>query len=359
MGSTNGQPAETSAEHGVRLASIPAGVRVTLIVCAAAGVDVTFYADPSRRVALGTVLAIAAIGALATGRLPWHRIVHSRWREPAFLAWSLSNVATISVFGFINNTPNSALALLFLVPIVFVSMTYPVRSVVIVGVASALAYLAVACHAGSSPDYVLMFISVLGSTALMGAWQARNQDGVRAELARMSRTDPLTGCLNRRGFEERAEDAIKGAAASDYANPLAVVLVDLDAFKQVNDTGGHAAGDQVLRDVATKLASVARHGDVIGRLGGDEFAVLLHGVDEEGAAAAAQRLENALQDVIRASIGVAVLPRHGTALDALIGWADRRLYETKLRHRAEHARSAAMTLAELELNLPPTGSAIS
>jgi diguanylate cyclase (GGDEF)-like protein len=204
-----------------------------------------------------------------------------------------------------------------------------------------------------------MFIAVMGSTALMGAWQARNHDGVRAELARMSRTDPLTGCLNRRGFEEHASEAIRAAAAADFANPLAIVLVDLDGFKQVNDTQGHAAGDQVLRDVTDRLTEVARHGDVIGRLGGDEFAVLLHGVDEHGAAAAGERLENALADVSRASTGVAVLPRHGSALDALIGWADRRLYETKLRRRAQDVRSAAESLAELELSVPPAPGVIS
>src|SRR3954468_24644551 len=356
MGKGTGAP---PADHGVRLASIPAGVRVTLIVCAAAAFDVGFYAAPSRRLGLLVVLAVAVAGALSVGQLPWERIVASRWREPAFLAWSLSNVATITVFGFINNTPNSPLALLFLVPIVFVSMTYPLRSVVAVGVVSIGAYLAVASHAGSTPDYVLMFIAVLGSTALMGAWQARNHDGVRAELARMSRTDPLTGCLNRRGFEERAEEAIKGAAAADFATPLAVVLVDLDGFKQVNDTRGHAAGDQVRRDVTERRASVARHGDVIGRLGGDEFAVLLHGVDEHGAAAAGERLETALADVSRASTGVAVLPRHGTALDALIGWADRRLYETKLRRRAAGVQSAAAALAEIELSVPPGPGVIS
>jgi diguanylate cyclase (GGDEF)-like protein len=345
-------PAIDGIDHGVRLASIPAGVRVTLIVCAAAALDVQFYAAPSRRVALFAVLAAAVVGALAMGRLPWKRIVHTPWREPAFLAWSLSNVATITVFGLINNSPNSALSLLFFVPIVFVSTTYPLRSVIIVSVASIVCYLIVAFHAGSTADWVLMFMAVLGSTALMGAWQARNHDRVRAELARMSRTDPLTGCLNRRGFEERAQEAIRGAAAADFASPLAVVLVDLDGFKQVNDTAGHAAGDQVLRDVTERLATVARHGDVIGRLGGDEFAVLLHGVDEHGATAAGERLEAALAGVSRVSTGVAVLPRHGTALDALIGWADRRLYETKVRRRAAGVRTAASALAELELTVP-------
>jgi diguanylate cyclase (GGDEF)-like protein len=356
MGKGTARPLADGTDLGVRLASIPAGVRVTLIVCAAAAFDVQFYAAPGRRAGLFTVLAVAVAGALAIGRLPWERIVHSRWREPAFLTWSLSNVATITVFGIINDSQNSALSLLFFVPVMFVATTYPLRSVVIVSGVSILAYLGVALHANSTPDWMLMFMAVLGSTALMGAWQARNQDAVRAELARMSRTDPLTGCLNRRGFEERAGEAIRGAAAADFASPLAVVLVDLDGFKQVNDTSGHAAGDQVLCDVASRLADVARQGDVIGRLGGDEFAVLLHGVDEHGAAAAGERLEAALADVNRASTGVAVLPRHGTALDALIGWADRRLYETKLRRRAAGVRTAATALAELELTVPPPDS---
>jgi diguanylate cyclase (GGDEF)-like protein len=352
MGKGSEHPAAEGSDLGVRLASVPAGVRVTLIVCAAAAVDVAFYAVPSRRLALAAVLLVAVVGALGMGLLPWERIVHSRWREPAFLAWSLSNVATITVFGFINNTPNSALSLLFFVPIVFVAMTYPLRSVLIVSAASIGAYFVVAFHAGSAPDWVLMFAAVLGSTALMGAWQARNHDVVREELARMSRTDPLTGCLNRRGFEEQAGEAIRAAAAVDEGS-LAVVLVDLDGFKQVNDTGGHAAGDEVLRRTAERLASAARPGDLIGRLGGDEFAVLLQRVDEHEATAAATRLEAALKDVTRASVGLAAMPRHGTALDALIGWADRRLYETKLRRRAAGVRSAAETLAELELSPPP------
>jgi diguanylate cyclase (GGDEF)-like protein len=324
---------------GVRLASVPAGVRVTLIVCAAAGVDVFFYAAPDRRVALAAILVAAVLGAIGMGLLPWERILRSRWREPAFLGWSLSNVITIGAFNLIDHSPNSALSLMFFIPIVFVSTTYPLRSVIIVSAASIAAYFGVALASGSTLDFVIMFAAVLGSTALMGAWQAHNHDRVRAALARVSRTDPLTGCLNRRGFEERAEAAVRAASAS--GSPLAVILVDLDGFKQVNDTGGHAAGDAVLKGVADRLATVARAGDEIGRLGGDEFAVLLCGTDEPSARAAARRLEDALADVSRASIGVAVMPQHGTELDTLIGWADRRLYETKLRRRAAgHRRTS-------------------
>jgi diguanylate cyclase (GGDEF)-like protein len=165
---------------------------------------------------------------------------------------------------------------------------------------------------------------------------------VREELARASRTDPLTGSLNRRGFEQQAAAAIRAAASADQ--PLAVILVDLDGFKQVNDTAGHAAGDQVLREVTSRLSAASGPDGLIGRLGGDEFAVLLHGVDEAGAAAAGERLEKALEVVTRASVGVAVMPQHGDALDALLGSADRGLYETKLERR-----SAAPMLPELDL----------
>jgi diguanylate cyclase (GGDEF)-like protein len=347
MGEGTGQPEVDGSDLGVRLASVTAGVLVTVIVCAAAGFDVAFYAMPSRRFALAAILVVAVVAATLMLLLPWDRIVRSKWREPAFLAWSLSNVATITLFGFINNSPNSALSLLFFVPVVFVSTSYPLRSVIIVSVASIVGYLGVGIHAGSTTDFVLMFAAVLGSTALMGAWQARNQERVREELARMSRTDPLTGCLNRRGFEERARRAVESAAQG--GGSLAVVLVDLDGFKQVNDTSGHAAGDLVLQQTAERLTAAARPGDLIGRLGGDEFALLVHRVDARGAEIAAERFETALAGITGASVGVALLPEHGTALDALIAWADRRLYETKMRRRGAgtHAEAVYFKVSDL------------
>ena len=338
------------SELGVRLASVKAGVRVTFVVCAAAGFDVAFYAQPSRRVALAAVLVASVLGAAGMGLLPWERIVRSPWLEPAFLCWSLSNVLAIAAFGLIDHRADSAMMLMFFIPIVFVSMTYPLRSVLIVSAATMGAFLAVAMMTHSTPDFVVMFTAVLGCTALMGSWQARNHDGVREELARMSLTDSLTGCLNRRGFEQRAERTIAAAAGS--GEPLAVVLVDLDGFKQVNDTRGHAAGDAVLRDTAIRLQDAAGEQALIGRLGGDEFALLIPGLDERTVAAAAHHIEQALAGVTSASLGVAALPRHGHDLDELTRWADRRLYEVKLRRRAEGIRTAAASLAEFEL-LPP------
>jgi diguanylate cyclase (GGDEF)-like protein len=188
--------------------------------------------------------------------------------------------------------------------------------------------------AAANPGWVSVAAALLVCAAFV--WQARDHRAERASLARASRTDALTGCLNRRGFEEQAGDLIGAAVAQD--RPVGVIALDLDGFKQVNDSGGHAAGDRVLREVGARLQRAAGRGAVIGRLGGDEFALLLDGADEDAATAAAGRLEAALAGVTRASIGVAAMPRHGTALDALLGWADARLYETKLRRRLQRSR---------------------
>jgi diguanylate cyclase (GGDEF)-like protein len=192
------------------------------------------------------------------------------------------------------------------------------------------AIVAVVVLAAGKPDWASVAAAVLACVAFV--WQARKHRAERAALARASRTDALTGCLNRRGFEEQAESVLRAAAGA--GRPAGVIVLDLDAFKHVNDSSGHAAGDRVLREVGTRLKSASGRGALIGRLGGDEFALLLDGADEDAAGAAAARIEAALDGVTRASIGVAAMPCHGTALDALLAWADDRLYETKSRRRS-------------------------
>jgi diguanylate cyclase (GGDEF)-like protein len=210
------------------------------------------------------------------------------------------------------------------------------------------AIVAAGALAAAHPDWLSLVAALLVCAAFV--WQARDHRSERATLARASRTDPLTGCLNRRGFEEGAEASIRAAMAA--GRPVGVIVLDLDGFKQVNDSGGHAAGDHVLRGVGSRLAWAAGRGALIGRLGGDEFALLLDGADENAAAAAAKRLEAALADLTRASIGVAAMPRHGTALDALLAWADARLYETKLRRRLKRPRLIPSPACSDELSYP-------
>jgi diguanylate cyclase (GGDEF)-like protein len=207
---------------------------------------------------------------------------------------------------------------------------------------------AAAVLAAGNPDWVSAAAALLACAAF--AWQARKHRAERATLARASRTDVLTGCLNRRGFEERAGEALRAATAA--GRPLGVIVLDLDGFKLVNDSGGHAAGDRVLREVAVRLTAAGGRGALIARLGGDEFALVLDGADEDATAAAARRLEAALSGVTRASIGVAAAPRHGTALDALLAWADAALYDTKLRRRRQRPRLVPSPACSAELYMP-------
>jgi diguanylate cyclase (GGDEF)-like protein len=157
-----------------------------------------------------------------------------------------------------------------------------------------------------------------------------------AELALASRRDPLTGLPNRRAF---AEDLAREVArASRSGAPLAVVTLDVDRFKAVNDLHGHAAGDAVLRAVAARAAATIRAGDVLARLGGEEFGVLLPGAELARAAEAAERMRAALAAspveaagralAVTASFGCAALAP-GEAAEALLARADARLYEAK------------------------------
>jgi diguanylate cyclase (GGDEF)-like protein len=141
--------------------------------------------------------------------------------------------------------------------------------------------------------------------------------------------DPLTNLLNRRSFVQHLDAEV--ARSRRYERPLALVIFDLDELKTVNDTQGHAAGDEALKRVADALRATIRTGDNAFRIGGDEFAVILAEASEQEAAAAAQRIADALQ--LAASFGVAVCTSDGEA-GTLLREADDAMYRMKRRRRA-------------------------
>jgi len=183
------------------------------------------------------------------------------------------------------------------------------------------------------------------------AW---NNAQLYRELETRVHTDALTGLRNTRWLDETApQETARGLRSG--AN-IGVLLLDLDHFKLVNDTGGHAAGDQVLREVARVLRSVVRTGDDVVRFGGEEFLVLLHESGPEGALRVAEEIRAALSTGravangtrVTASIGVAVFPLHGSTLDDVIRVADLAMYEAKAsgRDRAVPAPIVSGTTAD-------------
>jgi diguanylate cyclase (GGDEF)-like protein len=148
--------------------------------------------------------------------------------------------------------------------------------------------------------------------------------------------DELSGIPNRRHFFALAEAALMEAHAGRHA--LAVLMLDIDRFKQINDTHGHQVGDEVIRTVAGRLRSIGRSNDVIGRYGGEEFGLLLQ-VATDDALAVAERVRRAIADepietdagalAVTVSIGVACLESRTEPLASLLGRADARLYDAK------------------------------
>ncbi len=164
-------------------------------------------------------------------------------------------------------------------------------------------------------------------------------------IAQLARFDPLTGLANRVLFRETLDDALARAVRTQRG--CALLFIDLDRFKLVNDTLGHMAGDRLLRDVALRLRDAVGGAATIGRLGGDEFAVVLHDASALRAEAVAAAIVSALSRpfaiegqsaTIGASIGYAIGPKDGASVDRLLKSADLALYEVKSSGRGAACR---------------------
>lgn len=166
----------------------------------------------------------------------------------------------------------------------------------------------------------------------------RNEDEMLADALR----DPLTGVLNRRGFEK------EGVAAVRSHDSGAVLYLDLNHFKSINDRFGHQAGDALLKAFGHRLGFCLRPEDILGRLGGDEFAIILPGVSIEDAKHVAERLVVTASEAYiiqgeeikcTASVGIALMPNHGEELWHLISVADAAMYKAKSIPEAEAANN--------------------
>ncbi len=170
--------------------------------------------------------------------------------------------------------------------------------------------------------------------------------------------DPVTRLPNRRLLEDRLGQAIEYARRHDEL--VAVLLLDLDEFKIVNDSLGHTTGDELLNTAASRLAAAVRSADTVAHLGGDEFAVVLPVDDTEAAAVAADQLQHTLDEPIqlrghrlcaRASVGIALYPRDGECPDALLQAADTAMYAAKHAGRNRHRFHSAQLNARVHKRL--------
>lgn len=174
------------------------------------------------------------------------------------------------------------------------------------------------------------------------AWDIAENKRLEAELIEMATTDFLTGLINRRSFMTRINGELERIKRFDIPQ-AAVLMLDLDHFKQINDTHGHTVGDAVLRHFAARLRDELRKIDMVGRMGGEEFAILLIGADMAAAEQFAERLRKTVATTpllhegqaipVTVSIGIAALNASDSNAEAALSHADTALYEAKHRGR--------------------------
>ncbi|MFQ5890243.1 MAG: GGDEF domain-containing protein [Gemmatimonadota bacterium] len=226
----------------------------------------------------------------------------------------------------------------------------------VIVIIAAAALQAAARPPGAPPADSLRWSVQVGRLALLGCAGLISTVVILGaqRLRQLSATDPLTGLMNRRAFDERLVEEL--ARARRYGRPISIAMIDIDYFKQFNDTYGHVCGDDALRSVAATLRSRLRTGDVVARYGGEEFVVLLPETAAHTAVATAELLRRAVaasplslngyRDPIpvTVSIGVASWPEHGTEISRLQERADDRLYQAKLAGRDQVVGPAAKSL---------------
>ncbi|MBR7836535.1 GGDEF domain-containing protein [Actinospica durhamensis] len=263
-------------------------------------------------------------------------------RLPTWLANSLPSGAAIVIClpTSVDESPDELGPLLLTWPVTFAAAVLSARVAWTTAGVAAVVF-AVLAGLGRGVDGLVLWVEASASLAVVCWMVVRVQSQamrLREALARLARTDALTGLVNRRGFDEAL--AREQARRRRGGEPSALLLVDIDHFKRVNDTWGHQAGDETLRLLGGLLDTSFRATDVVGRIGGEEFAVLLADCDPDEAAERAQALCDLVrtqagtwEHPITVSVGVAATPEPAPTPEELMASADAALYAAKAAGR--------------------------
>jgi diguanylate cyclase (GGDEF)-like protein len=317
--------APTTAVHGVSAAATDPpsvwhrraalGTGIVATVCALAAVATSEVDRGTVVYYLSTMLALAGVW-LIVRRMPWPRLL---------LVWPLILMVGMSGAAYLAPLATSLCLGSLVTAFLFVGLTQP-RGTSLLLLPFALLTMALAGRLPATQALVSLTVAgfVWVSAAELPAWLVLRLGRAHADMGRLASTDSLTGLANRRMWEDRL------AMVLDTTHGAAVLLVDLDRFKDYNDHYGHLAGDELLVQFARVLAELAPPGDVAARWGGEEFAMTLH--DAATATSVADRLRRSVPAGQTCSIGLAVA-RPGESADSIMRRADAALYQAKREGR--------------------------